>query len=185
MSHKFPLFEFTKNMGERATMTLIRPLTKNLLELTIFNMLNFLIFNMCISRESRRNTWTAAQEVYLLLKSFMSTYGIPAKQIHLIGHSLGSHVSGMAGKRMFAETGQKIGRISALDPAAPSYLEGPQEGDFKCLHIIWIICHISYVSIYCNIWDTYYREIPIRPVIYVPIVPFLNFGLPMTTYEAK
>jgi len=77
--------------------------------------------------ESRRNTWTAAQEVYLLLKSFMSTYGIPAKQIHLIGHSLGSHVSGMAGKRMFAETGQKIGRISALDPAAPSYLEGPQE----------------------------------------------------------
>ena len=30
---------------------------------------------------------------------------------------------------MFRETGEKIGRISALDPAAPSYLEGPQEGN--------------------------------------------------------
>ena len=68
--------------------------------------------------------------MYLFLKSFISTYAISPSQIHLVGHSLGSHVSGMAGKRMLKETGEKIGRISALDPAAPSYLEGPQEGNF-------------------------------------------------------
>lgn len=48
--------------------------------------------------------------------------------IHLIGHSLGCHVAGIAGKRLFTEMGSRIGRISALDPAAPSYVNAPDEG---------------------------------------------------------
>jgi len=58
----------------------------------------------------------------------MDTRNVEAKMIHLIGHSLGCHVAGIAGKRMFAETGQKIGRISGLDPAAPSYQNSPDDG---------------------------------------------------------
>lgn len=77
--------------------------------------------------ESRRNTWTAGQEVFLFLKSLMDTRKVEAKMIHLIGHSLGCHVAGIAGKRMFTETGTKIGRISALDPAAPGYVDSPTE----------------------------------------------------------
>lgn len=77
--------------------------------------------------ESRKNTWTAGQEVFLFLHSLMKTRGLKARMIHLVGHSLGCHVAGIAGKRMFGTTGKKIGRISALDPASPSYRDSPDE----------------------------------------------------------
>nr|XP_022915963.1 lipase member H-B-like [Onthophagus taurus] len=38
-------------------------------------------------------------------------------RIHLIGHSLGAHIAGIAGKETFRLTGKEIGRISGLDPA--------------------------------------------------------------------
>ena len=39
------------------------------------------------------------------------------KDIHLVGHSLGAHVSGMAGTYFQNLTGQLVARISGLDPA--------------------------------------------------------------------
>ncbi|XP_072948294.1 pancreatic triacylglycerol lipase-like [Epargyreus clarus] len=47
--------------------------------------------------------------------------GVPPSQIHMVGHSLGAHVSGFTGKRFFALTGQKLGRITGLDPAGPCF----------------------------------------------------------------
>ncbi|KAI5646250.1 lipase domain-containing protein [Phthorimaea operculella] len=44
----------------------------------------------------------------------------PSKLI-LIGHSLGAHISGIAGKRLHQLTGQRAGRIIALDPASPCF----------------------------------------------------------------
>ncbi|KAF5306174.1 hypothetical protein FQR65_LT07450 [Abscondita terminalis] len=40
---------------------------------------------------------------------------------HVVGHSLGSHVAGFVGQFIYGETGKKIKRISALDPAGPLF----------------------------------------------------------------
>ncbi|GBO39841.1 Lipase member I, partial [Araneus ventricosus] len=42
--------------------------------------------------------------------------GIEAKGIHLIGHSLGAHMAGVAGRQI-----SNLERITALDPAGPLY----------------------------------------------------------------
>lgn len=41
--------------------------------------------------------------------------------IVLVGHSLGSHIAGVAGKQVKRLTGRQIGRIMALDPAGPCF----------------------------------------------------------------
>ena len=41
---------------------------------------------------------------------------------HCVGHSLGSHTCGFAGKN-FAKLGLTLSRISALDPAGPLFLK--------------------------------------------------------------
>ncbi|ODM97654.1 Endothelial lipase, partial [Orchesella cincta] len=45
-------------------------------------------------------------------------------QVHLLGFSLGSHVSGNAGNTLRELTGQVPGRITGLDPAGPSFYSG-------------------------------------------------------------
>ncbi|KAJ8728389.1 hypothetical protein PYW08_016774 [Mythimna loreyi] len=47
--------------------------------------------------------------------------GISPKTIHCIGHSLGSQILGHVGENFIKLTGQKISRITALDPAGPCF----------------------------------------------------------------
>ncbi|XP_047035594.1 pancreatic lipase-related protein 2-like [Helicoverpa zea] len=49
--------------------------------------------------------------------------GLDPSNIHLIGHSLGSHISGFTGKTFRNLTGGLIGRISGLDPAGPCFAD--------------------------------------------------------------
>ncbi|XP_047487795.1 inactive pancreatic lipase-related protein 1-like isoform X2 [Penaeus chinensis] len=48
--------------------------------------------------------------------------GLQAKDVHLIGHSLGAHVCGYAGERV-----PGLGRITGLDPAKPLFEQMPPE----------------------------------------------------------
>ncbi|XP_023167600.2 pancreatic lipase-related protein 2 [Drosophila hydei] len=43
--------------------------------------------------------------------------------VHIIGHSLGSHLSGYAGYHLQQDFGLKLGRITGLDPAAPLFTD--------------------------------------------------------------
>lgn len=49
---------------------------------------------------------------------------IPVEKIHLIGHSLGAHIVGSAGRHFQVLTNQTIPRITGLDPANPCFNEG-------------------------------------------------------------
>lgn len=51
----------------------------------------------------------------------MVASGLKHKDIHLVGHSLGAHIAGFAGKTFHSLTGTLVGRISGLDPAGPSF----------------------------------------------------------------
>lgn len=49
---------------------------------------------------------------------------LPVEKIHLIGHSLGAHIVGSAGRRFQSLTNLSIPRITGLDPANPCFNEG-------------------------------------------------------------
>ena len=49
---------------------------------------------------------------------------VEARDIHLLGHSLGAHLVGKAGRVYQALTGQPLARITGLDPAGPLWAAG-------------------------------------------------------------
>ncbi|XP_022830977.1 lipase member H-like [Spodoptera litura] len=58
--------------------------------------------------------------------------GIIAKGIHAIGHSLGAQILGYVGHHFIKLTnGQKIARITALDPAGPCFSDRPKEEQIR------------------------------------------------------
>ena len=65
------------------------------------------------------NTEIAGVDVAILINSYVSKGILSTNNIHIIGHSLGSHVAGFAGSRTYT----KVSRITGLDPAGP-YFDG-------------------------------------------------------------
>lgn len=47
---------------------------------------------------------------------FQERYGVDARDVHIIGHSLGAHTAGYAGSLV-----PGLGRITGLDPAEPYF----------------------------------------------------------------
>lgn len=54
-------------------------------------------------------------------------FEIPFTSFHLIGHSLGAHISGFAGKRIQSQGAEGLGRITGLDPAGPLFTNAKPE----------------------------------------------------------
>lgn len=49
---------------------------------------------------------------------------VPLENIHLVGHSLGAHIVGSAGRHFTINTNETLPRITGLDPANPCFNEG-------------------------------------------------------------
>ncbi|KAJ0176242.1 hypothetical protein K1T71_008416 [Dendrolimus kikuchii] len=66
-----------------------------------------------------------------LLGEFLSQIirdGQDPLKISIIGHSLGSHIAGVSGKRVQELTGKQLGRITGLDPAGPCFVMANLDG---------------------------------------------------------
>uniref|UniRef100_A0A672ZT97 Lipase member H-like n=1 Tax=Sphaeramia orbicularis TaxID=375764 RepID=A0A672ZT97_9TELE len=68
------------------------------------------------------NTHKAADNLTALMKK-LQEHGVSLSSVHLIGVSLGAHISGFIG----ASLNSTIGRITALDPAGPLFTGKPPE----------------------------------------------------------
>ncbi|XP_078681672.1 pancreatic lipase-related protein 2-like [Branchiostoma floridae x Branchiostoma belcheri] len=66
--------------------------------------------------QARRNCMTVGRTV----GKFVHELGQPASMTHIIGHSLGAHAAGFAGKAAKSR-GLTVARISGLDPAGPLF----------------------------------------------------------------
>jgi len=64
------------------------------------------------------NTRVVGAEIALLVQRICRWTGAVPQDFHILGHSLGSHISGYAGERI-----EGLGRITGLDPAEP-YFQG-------------------------------------------------------------
>lgn len=73
--------------------------------------------------QATANTRLVGLELAYLIKKLRDDHGLRPEDVHLIGHSLGAHLSAYAAERV-----PKIGRITALDPAEP-YFQGRQHFD--------------------------------------------------------
>lgn len=68
--------------------------------------------------QATANTRLVGLELAYLIQKLRDDHGLRPEDVHLIGHSLGAHLSAYA-----AEKVPNIGRITALDPAEP-YFQG-------------------------------------------------------------
>lgn len=56
------------------------------------------------------------------MANFIAGHNLHSNKIHIIGHGMGAHIAGLAGKELGKiRPGYKIARITALDPAGPVF----------------------------------------------------------------
>uniref|UniRef100_A0A8C3U6B4 Triacylglycerol lipase n=1 Tax=Catharus ustulatus TaxID=91951 RepID=A0A8C3U6B4_CATUS len=76
----------------------------------------------CQYTQASNNIRVVGAEIAYFVNVLMVRYGYSPADVHIIGHSLGAHAAGEAGRRR-----PGIGRITGLDPAQPYFQGTPTE----------------------------------------------------------
>ncbi|XP_028368839.1 pancreatic lipase-related protein 2 [Phyllostomus discolor] len=98
------------------------------------------------------NIRVVGAEIAFLIQGLSTELGYSLENVHLIGHSLGAHTAGEAGRRL----GGLVGRITGLDPAEPCFQGTPEEVRLDPSDAVFV--------------DVIHTDAS-------PIVPFLGFGM--------
>ena len=69
--------------------------------------------------QAANNAVIVGEHIGKVLSDLIRKTGLNPKDIHIVGHSLGSHVSAHIGRQIQKSGLGKVGRITALDPAKP------------------------------------------------------------------
>ncbi|GFU26377.1 hypothetical protein NPIL_31891 [Nephila pilipes] len=112
---KFLIHGFTTQLKPG---NLFEQIKDRLLALSKYNIIivNWTRYNQSPYMLAASNAYAVGFRVGEMIKFLVENTGINPNTIHLIGHSLGSHISGVAGKQV-----GNLGRITGSDPAAPLY----------------------------------------------------------------
>jgi pimeloyl-ACP methyl ester carboxylesterase len=112
-----PIKLIIHGFNDEATSKWISDMAQELLKLEDMNVIavdwsggNRFPYNQAVA-----NTVIAAAAIRQFLQA-MINMGVQPQQIHLIGHSLGAHISSYVGREF-----PNLGRISGLDPAGPDF----------------------------------------------------------------
>ncbi|GFO19597.1 pancreatic lipase-related protein 2 [Plakobranchus ocellatus] len=87
--------------------------------------------------QATANVRLVATEIKVLIRLLERLTNLQLADVHFIGHSLGAHASGYAGSLL----GDKVGRITGLDPADPNFQDMPEivrldQSDAKFVDVI-------------------------------------------------
>ncbi|XP_032890066.1 pancreatic lipase-related protein 2-like [Amblyraja radiata] len=78
--------------------------------------------SQCVFSQAAQNVRVVGAEIVYFLEALQSNYNYTVSDVYLVGHGLGAHAAGEAGRR---KTG--IARITGLDPVAPYFQNTPLE----------------------------------------------------------
>ncbi|XP_004647595.1 pancreatic lipase-related protein 2 [Octodon degus] len=79
--------------------------------------------SLAMYSQAVQNVRVVGAEVAYLVQVLSEQLGYEPANVHLIGHSLGAHAAGEAGRRLEG----RVGRITGLDPAEPCFQGTPEE----------------------------------------------------------
>ena len=88
--------------------------------------------------QSAVNARVVGAQVKVLVSNLINLNIIDVSNFHLVGHSLGAHVMGYAGKDFNLENDFKLPRITGLDPAGPMFhYESMPEEDLRVVRMLF------------------------------------------------
>ncbi|XP_008197619.2 endothelial lipase [Tribolium castaneum] len=85
---------------------------------------DFNVIHVDWGRVSKSFYVSSAQNTRLVahfIASFILNHKLALGKVHLIGHSLGAHIAGFTSQNIRQKVGEKVGRITGLDPAGPGF----------------------------------------------------------------